>query len=156
MKVAIGKGLELSVDLDKFDLTETSLSPVVQHVIYMGLRNILMDSHAAHTKEADGDQYVANSQATAERKLAALYNGEVRTVGAREGDPVKAEAIRICIGHVKTHLRKAGRKLSEIDAKVIREKATELLAKNPSIMAQAAKRVAELKATQVDVEGIEI
>lgn len=148
IKVAIGKGIELSVD-------ETRLpAPVMAHVVYMGLRNILMDSHASHTKDADGDNFVANSVATATRKLEAMYNGEVRSVGQREGDPVRAEAIRICIGHVKIALRKAGRKLADIDAKVIREKAIALLEKNPSIMAQAEKRVAELKATAIDVEGV--
>lgn len=150
MQVAIGKGITLDVDYERFN------AAVLQHVIYMGLRNVLMDSHASHTKDADGDDYVANSQATAERKLEAMYNGEVRAVGTREGDPVKAEAVRIATGHIKTALRKAGRKLSEIDAKVIREKALELLAKNPSIMAQAEKRVAELKAASVDLEGIEV
>lgn len=148
--VAIGKGIEMRVD-------ETRLpAPVMAHVVYMGLRNILMDSHASHTKEADGDNFVANSQATAERKLNAMYNGEVRSVGQREGDPVRAEAIRICIGHVKAHLRKSGKKLSDIDAKVIREAAIKLLDKNPGILKQAEKRVAELRAAQVDVEGIEV
>lgn len=148
--VAIGKGIELSID-------ETRLpAPVMAHVVYMGLRNVLMDSHASHTKEADGDNYVANSRATAERKLEAMYNGEVRSVGQREGDPIRAEAIRICIGHVKTHLRKSGKKLSDIDAKDIRAAAVLLLEKNPGIMAQAEKRVAELRATSVDLEGITV
>lgn len=154
MKVQIGKGIELDVDTDRLGLV--NLTPVGAHVAYMGLRNVLMDSHASHTKEADGDNYVANSRATAERKLEALYNGEVRTLSTREGDPVKAEALRIATGHIRTALRKAGRKLSEIDAKVIREKALDLIARNPSITVQAEKRVAELKAADVDLEGIEI
>lgn len=150
MKVQIGKGIELDVDVSKLN------AAVTEHVMYMGLRNILMDSHASHTKDEDGDEYVANSQATAERKLAAMYNGEVRSLSTREGDPVKAEALRFATGKVREHLRKSGRKLSEIKASVIREKALELIAKNPSIMVQAAKRVAELKAATVDLEGIEI
>lgn len=154
MKVAIGKGIELDIDTSKFGLGE--LNPVASHIVYMGLRNVLMDSHAAHTKDADGDNYVANSQATAERKLAALYNGEVKSIGQREGDPVKAEALRFCVGKVKEQFRKAGRKLSEIDTKVIREKALELLARNPSLMVEAKKRVDAVKATKVDFSGIEI
>jgi hypothetical protein len=150
MKVAIGKGIELDVNHERFN------ADVLAHVIYIGLRNVLMDSHASHTKEADGDNFVANSRATAERKLEAMYNGEVRAIGQREGDPVKAEAIRIATGHIKTALRKAGRKLADVDAKVIREKALDLIARNPSITVQAEKRVAELKATTVDLGDIEI
>lgn len=148
MQVQIGKGIALDVDYERFN------AEVLQHVIYMGLRNVLMDSHASHTKDADGDNYVELSRDAAQRKLDSMYAGEVRAVGTREGDPVKAEAVRICVGHVKTAWRKAGRKLSDLDAKVAREKALELLAKNPSIMAQAEKRVAELRAAEVDVSGI--
>jgi hypothetical protein len=147
-KVAIGKGIELEVDFGKLPKN------VQDHVVYMGLRNVLMDSHASHTKEADGDNYVANSQATAERKLAAMYAGEVRAIGTRESDPVKAEAIRFATNQVKAYFKAKGQK--NVDAKDIRAAALLLIEKNPSIMVMAEKRVAENKAASVDLSELGI
>jgi len=144
MKVNIGKGIELDVN--------TSALPenVMDHVVYMGLRNILMDSHASHTKESS-DDYVEKSRETAEKKLAALLNGEVRAAGTREGDPVRAEAIRLATLAIRAAIRKAGKKLADVDAKAIREKAVGLIEKYRE---QAEKNVAEAKAASVDLDGL--
>src|SRR6516162_4884036 len=107
MKVNIGKGLEFDVDTSRLN------AAVLEHVQYIGLRNILMDSHANHTKDADGDDYVELSRLTAEKKLDSMYNGEVRTASTREGDPVEAEAVRIALGKIKEAIRKAGKKVSD-------------------------------------------
>lgn len=141
MDVNIGKGITLAVDAN-------ALPPnALEHVIYIGLRNILMDSHAGIDK--DEDDYQAKSQATAEKKLAALMSGEVRVSSGREGDPIKSEAVRLATLAVKAAIRKAGKKLSDYDAKVIREKALSVMDK---FMEQAQLNVASAKALSVDVE----
>lgn len=138
MDVQIGKGITLSVDWDKMP------DNAKQHLIYIGARNVLMDSHAGiSTNEPD---YAAKAQAVAEKKLTALMAGEVRVQSTREGDPVKAEAIRIATDRIKAALRKAGRKVSDVDTKALRVKAGELVARDESIMIMAAQRVAEAKA----------
>lgn len=138
MDVQIGKGITLPVNAN-------GIPPnVLEHVLYIGLRNILMDSHAGvATTEAD---YVAKATAIAEKKLAALMAGEVRVASTREGDPVRVEALRIATDRIKAALRKAGRKVADVDPKALRAKAVELVAKDPAILEMAAKRVAEAKA----------
>jgi hypothetical protein len=79
MLVAIGKGIELDVDPARFN------RDVMDHVVKIGLRNILMDSHANATQKADPTGYVAKSRELAEKKLAALYAGVVRTQAAGGG-----------------------------------------------------------------------
>ena len=147
MKVRIGKGLELDVNLERFN------TAVMDHVVYTGLRNILMDSHSHHTKAEDGDNYVETSRAAAERKLEAMYNGEVRSPGggAREVDPVKVEAQRFATAQVKKHFKQIGR---EADAKTIRQSVVKLIDKNPSIMKLAKKRVEEAKIKKSTLSGI--
>lgn len=148
MKIAIGKGIEMDVDTSKLGFGELSPDTAGGHVVYIGLRNILMDSHAGITKdEAD---YVDKSRATAEKKLAALYAGEVRTVGTREGDPVKAEAMRLATEAVRTMLRKAGRKMSNVDPKSLREAATQYLDRHPELIETAKARVEQAKSVTTD------
>jgi hypothetical protein len=147
MKVRIGKGLELDVNLERFN------TAVMDHVVYTGLRNILMDSHSHHTKAEDGDNYVETSRAAAERKLEAMYNGEVRSPGggAREVDPVKVEAQRFATAQVKKHFKQIGR---EADAKTIRHSAAKLIETNPSIMKTAKKNVEAANAAKLDMTAI--
>lgn len=152
MQIQIGKGIDLSVDLDKLGMVENELTnPVARHVVYIGLRNILMDAHASIT--TDEPDYQAKARAVAEKKLDALYSGEVRVAGTREGDPVRAEAIRLATAQVDAALRASGRKPSKVDASKKREAVLKLV---PGLMEKAAARVAEAKALQgdVDVSGL--
>ena len=93
MLVAIGKGIELDVDPTRFN------RDVMEHVVKIGLRNILTDSHANATQKADPQGYVAKSRELAERKLQSLYNGIVRTqaVGGPKAptDPVSMVIMRL-------------------------------------------------------------
>lgn len=143
MIVNIGKGIELEVNA-------TALPPVsMDHVVYIGLRNVLMDSHAGHTSDEEG--YVELSRATAEKKLAALMSGEIRVAGTREGDPVRAEAIRLGTLAIRAAIKKAGKKVADVDPKAIREKAVGLIEK---YRAQAEKNVAEAKSADVNVDEL--
>ena len=72
MLVAIGKGIELDVDVSRFN------TEVHDHLLRTGLRNLLMDAHASATAKADPENYIKRSREMAERKLASLYAGVVR------------------------------------------------------------------------------
>lgn len=148
MLVKIGKGIELDVDTSRLGFS--NLTPVGESIVYLGLRNRLMDSHASVT--TDEEDYVEKSQAAAEKVLAALYAGEVRTVGTREGDPVRAEAKRLAVAAVKAAIRKAGKvKLADVDAKAINAKASEIMDR---FMDQARKNVEDAKA--IDTSDIDL
>jgi hypothetical protein len=146
MQINIGKGIEL--DTPSF----ASFSDEVQdHIIYVGLRNILQDAHASMTTEkANGGDVVALSREMAERKLAALVRGELRVVGQREGDPVKVEALRLAINGLKKKHREEGKK---IDEKEIKAKARDFLATpGPAldkVMLKAKRNVKE--ANDIDI-----
>lgn len=138
-----GKGIELNVDFN-------SLPPnALEHLLKIGARNVLMDAHAginakAHP-ELSTDDVVAQSRAVSEKKLAALMSGDVRVSSTREGDPVRAEAIAMAVAIVKGKVKAAGKKVSDYEASAIRAAAIKLV--TPELLAKAAERVAELKAT---------
>lgn len=144
MEINIGKGLSLNVDQTKLN------DAVMAHVVAIGLRNILMDAHASVTRDEVGDDVQAQSLAASQKKLDAMYAGEVRTSSTRTGDPVRAEAIRIAVDKVKAALRKAGKKVTDYDAKAIRDAAEKKI--TPEILALAQKRVDEQKALGGDVD----
>jgi hypothetical protein len=147
MEINVGKGITIDADLNKLGLMADAHT-VGEHVIRIGLRNILMDSHAGiSTDETD---YQAKARAIVEKKLEAMYNGEVRVAGTREGDPVRAEAMRLALAKVDQYLRAKGTKPSKVDAKVKREAAQKLLAKDPSIMELARTRVEQAKSAIAD------
>jgi len=93
MLVAIGKGIELEVDVMRFN------GEVHDHILRTGLRNLLMDAHASATAKADPDNYIRRSQELAEKKLANLYAGVVRaqTIGGPKAatDPVGMVILRL-------------------------------------------------------------
>lgn len=105
------------------DLPVVMEDEVVRYLVYIGLKNVLQDSHAS-IKRADFDSDDAWKDAKlgrALKKLDALYAGEVRMVAAAsgsKGDEVKARAMVIIEGHVKSEWRKANKKL---DAKAIED-----------------------------------
>ena len=72
MLMAIGKGIELDVDVSRFN------TEVHDHLLRTGLRNLLMDAHASATAKADPDNYIKRSREMAEKKLTSLYAGVVR------------------------------------------------------------------------------
>jgi hypothetical protein len=93
MLVAIGKGIELDVDVTRFN------SEVHDHILRTGLRNLLMDAHASVTAKADPDNYIKRSREMAEKKLASLYAGVVRaqTIGGPKtaSDPISQVIMRL-------------------------------------------------------------
>jgi hypothetical protein len=98
---AIGKGIELDVDVTRFN------SEVHDHIVRTGIRNLLMDAHASATAKADPEGYVTKSRELAEKKLASLYAGIIRaqSVGggaAKPTDPVSAVIMRLARRAIQT------------------------------------------------------
>ena len=93
MLVAIGKGIDLEVDVTRFN------NEVRDHVMRTGIRNLLMDAHASATSKAYPDNYLAKSRELAEKKLASLYAGVVRAQSSggpkAPTDPVAAVILRL-------------------------------------------------------------
>src|SRR5215475_11354568 len=93
MLVAIGKGIELDVDVSRFN------TDVHDHLVRTGLRNLLMDAHASATAKGDPDNYIKRSREMAEKKLASLYAGVVRaqTIGGPKTafDPISQVIMRL-------------------------------------------------------------
>lgn len=141
MLVNVGKGLEFTINHDKLP------QAAMDHVVYIGLRNILMDAHASITSDEYPNETARKEAASAmvEKKLAALMAGEVRVQSTREGDPVRAEAMRMATAQITALIKKAGKKVADYDAKAIREKAASRI--TPELLAQAKARVEQLKAT---------
>jgi hypothetical protein len=79
MLLAIGKGIELDVDVTRFT------GEMHDHIVRIGLRNLLMDAHASATAKADPENYIQRSRELAEKKLASMYAGVVRV--ANVGGP---------------------------------------------------------------------
>lgn len=94
LNINIGKAGTIDVDTDK--LTNEA---VRRHIMVIGLRNILLDCHANITEktEPDAAKRRAESLAVAEKKLAAMYAGELRANAGRTRttDPVEQEALRL-------------------------------------------------------------
>ena len=93
MLVAIGKAIELDVDVSRFN------TEVHDHLLRTGLRNLLMDAHASATAKADPENYIKRSREMAERKLASLYAGVVRAQSfggpKASADPVAMVILRL-------------------------------------------------------------
>lgn len=139
--VNIGKGIELEVQFDK-------LPPAaLDHIMYIGARNILMDAHAGVNVKAIPDitptEIVDQSRAAAEKKLAALMSGEVRVSSSREGDPVRAEALRMATDIVRAKIRREGKKVASYEPKAVREAAKGLI--TPELLEKARARVEETR-----------
>lgn len=144
MKVNIGKDIELDVDVDKLN------AAVMAHVVYIGLRNILMDAHASATKKDGATQDEA--RALSEKKLASMYAGEVRTVATRSGDPIAREMFRMATEIVKTAVRAAGRKLDSVDVPALAKK---YVAKHEAALRPKAEAsVAATRAESVNIEEL--
>lgn len=140
MQVNVGKGI--TIDIDANELPQAALD----HVIYIGLRNVLMDSHASITTDEypDGAERQAVAEGMVQKKLDALMQGIVRVSTSREGDPVRAEANRMALAIVTGKIKAAGRKVKDYEPKAIKAAAAKLV--TPELLTQAKARVEETSA----------
>jgi len=145
LNVKIGKGLSVDVNVDR--LNET----VMEHVTYMGLRNILMDSHASVKK--DDVDCKSKSMAIVQKKLEALYNGIIRIAGERASfDAVEGEARRLAMMALRAAFKKKGTKLSSITTA---QWAIMIDARWEGYIKQAEKNLAELAALP-EIDDLEL
>ncbi len=147
--VNVGKSIEVEIDFTAMP------QAAIDHCLYIGARNILMDSHASITADEfpDGNARQAAASAMVQKKLDALMRGEVRVQSTREGDPVRAEALRMATAQITALIKKAGRKVSDYKPADIRAKALERI--TPELLAQAKARVEQLRATVPADETLE-
>jgi len=118
LNIEIGKGLSIAVDGDKLQKVPT----VWNHVVYIGLRNLLMDSHASVKREdyAVGDDgtklWRDAAMAAALKKLDAMERGEIRAnaTRTRTTDPLEAECNRLARVWVHNATAKDGFAFDEI------------------------------------------
>ena len=112
MRVPVGKTIELEVDVTKCGLPR-ELPANASYIVYIGLRNVLMDAHARVPKS--DPNCVAKSRALVERKLETLYRGQIRTFSAsRATDPIASEIRRLATNIVQKRHAAA---LAEVSAK---------------------------------------
>lgn len=152
--VNIGKGIVIDVDMSAFP------DNVRDHVMYIGVRNILMDSHANITRESDGENVVANSTSVANKKLDAMYNGEVR-IGATRAprDPIGAIMARMATNEVHKIIKGHGKNPAKVQKAWMTATVTKRLADNDARLRAAAQKevddVAALVAgSDIDVSDI--
>lgn len=148
LHVDIGK--QLAFDIDPALLTKHQ--NVIDHVMYIGLRNILMDSHASCKRELYGDDEIGwrnASKAMAEKKLAAMLAGEIRanSSGPRVSSlsPIDAEARRLARVAVYAHAKAKGVTDKEKIAAAVAKYAAK-----PETIATATANVEAAKALQSD------
>lgn len=148
MQVNVGKSI--TIEVDHAALPQAALD----HVIMIGLRNVLMDSHASITTEEfpDATEREDAARAMVDKKLSALMRGEVRVQNTREGDPVRAEAMRMANEALKAKIKAAGKALKDYDPKSLRDAAAKLI--TPELLAKAKARVDETKSADVDLSDL--
>lgn len=146
--VNVGKSIE--IDVNFADMPQAA----IDHILYIGARNILMDSHASITSNEypDADLRQEAAAAMVQKKLDALMRGEVRVQSTREGDPVRAEAKAMAKAILTAKIKAAGKKVKDYEANAINEAIAKLI--TPELMAKAKARVDEAKGTAGDLSDL--
>lgn len=128
--VAIARTHMLAIDTTRFN------EAVGQYIYMYGLKQILNDAgSAAKTPE--------EKLAMAEKKLAAMYEGTVRTAGSRASvDPVQAEAERMAWEVLSKALRASGKKIKDVTDEAKADLIGKYLAKYPETMEKAKEALA--------------
>lgn len=143
----LGKiGKSRTIDVTKFTPT------ILDHVFSYGLRQLVNDAMASGENASD-------KEALADKRIANLLAGTLRASAIREGDPIRAEAIKIATQRVEAAIRKTHNadpakcpKLADWKASDVRARALALIDKDPAIMAIAKANVEATQALDVEVD----
>lgn len=150
MNVNIGKGIALDIDTAKIPAN------VMDHVVMIGLRNILMDSHAGITKETHPDNAARTDAAkgVAMKKLDAMLAGELRTAGTRTGaaDSVGKEMERLAKLAVTNAVRAKGVKLADVKDRVAGWVNAYVAKHEADLRAQATANLAKASEGAADID----
>ena len=162
LHVDIGK--QLAFDLDDAAIAQLESHEAVRnHMRYIALRNILMDCHASCKKEDYPNDEVTwrnNSKAMAEKKLAAMLAGEIRSnsSGPRVSSlsPIDAEARKLAKAIIlpkqkdAAQIEKWAKSFNMTELKDILAEAIKRYAAKPETIATATANVAAAKALVTD------
>lgn len=138
--------------------------PVKLRIIEEGLGKMLNGATAKETSSTTPDEAVraANAMALAEKKLASLKSGQLKTKASRDGKVagvVMTEARRLAKNIIKAQIKAAGKKISDYEAKAITEAANKYLEKHPELIEAATASVNAAKnlasAVSEEVAGLE-
>lgn len=119
---------------------------VYREMCVQGLKVILNRSMTKVTKETypNPDELKAAAMAQAEKTLAACYEGKIRIMGAKAdkvSGAVMTEARRLARNLVKDELKKAGVKISYVEASEITKAANAYIIADPSILKMAEESI---------------
>lgn len=137
--ISLGKAGSIVVDLNKLQAHPA----VVEYVFNYGLKQMLNDVHAS---EKDPAAKVGLSQ----KKLDSLYAGQVAQSREAGGDPVAREMRAMAEADLKAKIKVLGKKVGDIDKKVM----AELVAKQVAANEEAYRKAAEAKLA-IKPKGIE-
>lgn len=150
MLVKVGKGIELDIDIARIPGDITDPDTALGHMMYLGLRNAIMDSHAGVTEEKHGDDVDAVKRAVAEKKLQAIYAGSVGRHVERETDPVRQIALVKASQRDKAIWSKTSKKGDKYDNP--RTRAAAYLDKHPELLDAAQAEYDEIQAAVAAAE----
>jgi predicted subunit of tRNA(5-methylaminomethyl-2-thiouridylate) methyltransferase len=150
--VNIGKGIELT-------LNASSLPHVaVEHVVKIGLRNILMDAHASITEKEFPDEAArkAAAEAVALKKWNALVSGTVRVAGVRgpRGDSVATEMKRIARQRILGHAKSKGLGADTVKTNFNDWMATYVAKNEADLRAKAEANIAAMAELHIDLDDL--
>lgn len=160
MQIDIGKALA-------FDITREQFAQMLSHeashdrIMYIALRNILMDSHASAKRDdfATEIEWRNESKAIAERTLAGLLSGEVMRKNARtpKADDFTNFARRHVLGLLPKERRKAMMELPDRGAAQL----DAIFAKNeeklrPIVQAELDAAIAKARARDELAAGLDL
>lgn len=148
MQIAITKiGRMIDVDLASIGIVESELSAPATYVVKYGLTQSINDSHAAEKYDGESVTQADNIEAICRKKVDAILSGTIamRGVGAPR-DPVGSLVHRFAADEIRTALRKAGKKPSEMAKDVFEAGVQKHIDKNRDRLVAAANEWIATKA----------
>lgn len=146
-EIFVAKARGVEVKFNPQDLPEASLSRVLAY----GLQRILNDACAGAKSDEEAEEL-------ANKKLDNLMNGVLRAAGTREGDPIKAEAMRMALNIVRAApkyrawIATNGLKLGDKDAVAKAKELAAGLATREDIVAKAKASVLATKDIEIELD----
>jgi len=141
IKISLGKGGEIEVDLDRLLNNKT----VANYVFLYGIKQMLNDVHASE-KNADVKKGLS------QKKLDSLYAGEVAQQRVGGGDPVAREVRAMAIEDIKKQLAGLGKKFKDFSKDKMEVAIAAKIEKNKDAYEKAAKAKLAIKPKDVEVD----
>lgn len=128
--ISLGKGGSIVVDVERLEAHPA----VVEYVFNYGLKQMLNDVHA-------GEKEASAKLGLSQKKLDSLYAGNVAQSREAGGDPVAREMKAMAESDLKAKIKALGKKVGDIDKKVM----AELIGKQVAANEEAYRKAAEAK-----------